>query len=39
MIIYFEQDSNELSEKAIEKLDRIFEITLDNPNSELTHKK
>ena len=36
MIIYFEQDSNELSEKAIEKLDRIFEITLNNPDSELT---
>ena len=36
MIIYFEQDSNELSDKAIEKLDRIFEITLNNPDSELT---
>ena len=36
MLIYFEQDSNELSDKAINKLNRIFEITLNNPDSELT---
>jgi len=36
LIINFNHDSNELSENAIEKLDRIFEIMLNNPDSELT---
>ena len=35
-IIYFDQDSNELTEKAKEKLDRVFEIIFKNPNVEIT---
>jgi outer membrane protein OmpA-like peptidoglycan-associated protein len=34
-IIFFKQNSNDLSEKAIEKLDRIFEILIKNPNTEI----
>lgn len=36
LMIFFEQNSNDLSEKAIEKLDRIFEILIKNPNTEIT---
>jgi outer membrane protein OmpA-like peptidoglycan-associated protein len=35
-MIFFEQNSNNLSEKAIEKLDRIFEILIKDPNAEIT---
>jgi outer membrane protein OmpA-like peptidoglycan-associated protein len=35
-MIFFEQNSNDLSEKAIEKLDRIFEILIKDPNAEIT---
>ena len=35
-MIFFEQNSNNLSEKAIEKLDRVFEILIKNPNTEIT---
>jgi outer membrane protein OmpA-like peptidoglycan-associated protein len=34
--IFFEQDSNELSPKAIEKLDRVYEILANNPAAKLT---
>ena len=34
-MIFFEQNSNALSEKAVEKLDRIFEILSENPNTEI----
>jgi outer membrane protein OmpA-like peptidoglycan-associated protein len=34
-IIFFTQNSNDLSEKAIEKLDRIFEILIKNPSTEI----
>jgi outer membrane protein OmpA-like peptidoglycan-associated protein len=34
-IIFFEQNSNDLSEKAIEKLDGVFEILIKNPNTEI----
>jgi len=33
--IFFSQNSNDLSEKAIEKLDQIFEILIKNPNTEI----
>ena len=36
LIIFFNQNSNDLSEKAIEKLDRVFEILTKNPNIEIT---
>jgi len=35
-IIFFNQNSNDLSEKAIEKLDQIYEILLKNPRVEIT---
>lgn len=35
-MIFFKQNSNDLSEKAIEKLDLIFEILIKNPNTEIT---
>jgi len=35
-IIYFNQDSNELTEKGKEKLDRAFEIIVKNPKVEIT---
>jgi outer membrane protein OmpA-like peptidoglycan-associated protein len=35
-IIYFNQDSNELTQKAKEKLDRVAEIILKNPKIEIT---
>ena len=35
-IIYFNQDSNELTEKAKEKLDRVVEIIVKNPKVEIT---
>jgi len=35
-IIFFKQNSNDLSEKAVEKLDQIFEILITNPNTEIT---
>jgi outer membrane protein OmpA-like peptidoglycan-associated protein len=34
--IFFEQNSNELSPKATEKLDRIYEILAKNPAAKLT---
>lgn len=34
-IIFFKQNSNDLTEKAIEKLDRIFEILIKNPRAEI----
>jgi outer membrane protein OmpA-like peptidoglycan-associated protein len=34
-IIFFKQNSNDLSEKAIEKLDQIFEILVKNPSAEI----
>jgi len=34
--IFFEQNSNELSPKAIEKLNRIYEIMTNNPAAKLT---
>ncbi len=34
-IIFFKQNSNDLSEKAIEKLDGVFEILIKNPNTEI----
>jgi outer membrane protein OmpA-like peptidoglycan-associated protein len=34
--IFFEQNSNELSPKAIEKLDRIYEILANNSAAKLT---
>jgi outer membrane protein OmpA-like peptidoglycan-associated protein len=34
--IFFEQNSNELSSKAIEKLDRIYEILANNSAAKLT---
>lgn len=35
-MIFFKQNSNDLSEKAVEKLDQIFEILITNPNTEIT---
>ena len=35
-VIFFDLDSNELSAKAREKLDRVAEILLGNPNVEIT---
>lgn len=35
-IIYFSQNSNNLSQKAMEKLDRVADIILKNPNAEIT---
>jgi outer membrane protein OmpA-like peptidoglycan-associated protein len=34
-VIFFKQNSNDLSEKAVEKLDRIFEILIKNPSAEI----
>jgi outer membrane protein OmpA-like peptidoglycan-associated protein len=34
-VIFFGNDSNDLSDTAIEKLDRIFEILADNPEAAL----
>lgn len=34
-IIFFKQNSNDLSEESIEKLDRIFEILTSNPHTEV----
>ena len=34
-IIFFKQNSNDLSEKTIEKLDQIFEILIKNPSTEI----
>jgi outer membrane protein OmpA-like peptidoglycan-associated protein len=34
-VIFFKQNSNDLSERAIEKLDQIFEILIKNPNTEI----
>ncbi|MCK5202462.1 MAG: DUF3568 family protein, partial [Desulfobacterales bacterium] len=36
LMIFFEQNSNDLTEKAIEKLDRVFEILIKDPNTEIT---
>lgn len=36
LTIYFNSNSNELSEKAIGKLDRVAEILLKNPKAEIT---
>lgn len=36
MIIFFEQDSNELSGPAIETLDRTYDILSNNPDSDVT---
>ena len=35
-IIFFKQNSNDLSEEAIKKLDQVFEILINNPNTEIT---
>ena len=35
-IIYFKQDSNELTEKAKEKLDRVAQIIFKNPKVDIT---
>ncbi len=35
-IIYFNQDSNELTQKAEEKLDRVSEIIFKNPKVDIT---
>jgi outer membrane protein OmpA-like peptidoglycan-associated protein len=35
-VIYFNQDSNELTEKAKEKLDRVTEIIFKNPKVDIT---
>ena len=35
-VIFFRQNSNDLSEKAIEKLDQIFDILIKNPGIEIT---
>ncbi len=35
-IIFFKQNSNDLSEDAIKKLDQVFEILIKNPNTEIT---
>ena len=35
-LIYFNQDSNELTEDAKEKLDRVIEIIIKNPKAEIT---
>ena len=32
-IIFFKKNSNDLSEKAVEKIDQIFEILIKNPNT------
>jgi outer membrane protein OmpA-like peptidoglycan-associated protein len=34
-ILFFEQNSNDLSEKAVEKLDQVFEILIKNPSAEI----
>ena len=34
-IIFFTQNSNDLSRRAIEKLDQIFEILIKNPNNKI----
>jgi outer membrane protein OmpA-like peptidoglycan-associated protein len=34
-VIFFDNDSNDLSDTAVEKLDRIFEILTDNPEATL----
>jgi outer membrane protein OmpA-like peptidoglycan-associated protein len=36
IIIYFDQDSNELTQKAKEKLDRVSEIIFKNPEVDIT---
>jgi outer membrane protein OmpA-like peptidoglycan-associated protein len=35
-VIFFEQNSNELTQKAAEKLDRVFEILKQNSEAEIT---
>jgi len=35
-MIFFEQNSNDLSQKAVEKLDQVFEILVKNPKTEVT---
>jgi outer membrane protein OmpA-like peptidoglycan-associated protein len=35
-MIFFKQNSNDLSERAVEKLDQIYEILIKNPNTEIT---
>ena len=35
-MIFFKQNSNDLTERAIEKLDQVFEILIRNPNNEIT---
>jgi outer membrane protein OmpA-like peptidoglycan-associated protein len=34
-VIFFKQNSNDLSERAVEKLDQVFEIFIKNPSSEI----
>jgi outer membrane protein OmpA-like peptidoglycan-associated protein len=34
-MIFFKQNSNDLSEKAVEKLDQVFESLIRNPNTEI----
>jgi outer membrane protein OmpA-like peptidoglycan-associated protein len=34
-VLFFKQNSNDLSERAIEKLDRVFEILIKNPSAEI----
>jgi outer membrane protein OmpA-like peptidoglycan-associated protein len=35
-MIFFKQNSNDLSGKAVEKLDQVFEILIKNPYTEIT---
>jgi outer membrane protein OmpA-like peptidoglycan-associated protein len=34
-VLFFKQNSNDLSEKAVEKLDQVFEILIKNPSAEI----
>ena len=36
LIVYFDRDSNDFSDKEIEKLNRVAEIILQNPKTEVT---
>jgi len=34
-VLFFKQNSNDLSQKAVEKLDQVFEILIRNPSAEI----